>query len=104
MPKKRWTTEEQRSWIEGRIPAFIQAQQNSLTGAFFEETHRGWRDLWPIEEPTQRELQSAKGNQSRAVAVKRKGVENVSSLEQTLRERKLADAEPYLLARQNLVS
>jgi hypothetical protein len=89
MPKKRWTTEEQRSWLEGRISDFIQAQQNSSTGVFFEETHRGWRDLWPIEEPTQRELQSAKGNQSRAVAVKRKGVENVSSLEQTLRERTL---------------
>ena len=81
MPKKRWTTSEQRSWLEERIPLFIQAQQNKATSAFLDDIYRDWQERWPIEVPTEQELQSANGIEERALAVKRKTVEDVSRLQ-----------------------
>lgn len=79
MPKKRWTTIEQRAWLEERIPAFIEAQQSKATGAFFDDIHTGWQKNWPTEAPTQQELKSANGNAERALAIKQKASEGVSS-------------------------
>jgi hypothetical protein len=78
MPKKRWTSTEQRSWLEERIPPFIQAQQNKATSTFLDDIYRDWQERWPIEPPTEKELQSAKGIEERALAVKRKTIEDVS--------------------------
>jgi hypothetical protein len=99
MPKKRWTTAEQRSWLEERIPAFIEAQRQKTTSAFFDKTHQSWQKKWPVEAPTSRELQSAKGITERAIATKQKSVESVSPFYQILKNILLSP----LLARQMLV-
>lgn len=100
MPKKRWTTAEQCSWLEELIPAFTEAQRQKTTGAFFNKTHQTWQKKWPVEAPTARELQSAKGITERAIATKQKAVENVSPFYQILKNILLSP----LLARQILVS
>jgi hypothetical protein len=74
--EKRWTTIEQCSWLEDRIPAFIEAK---ATGAFFDDIHTGWQKNWPTEAPKQQELKNANGNAERALAIKQKASEDVSS-------------------------
>ena len=56
MGKRRWTTTEQRDWLEARIPAFTEAQQTKSTGSFFPEVHRAWRESWPVPAPTEDEI------------------------------------------------
>ncbi|KIL68679.1 hypothetical protein M378DRAFT_8154 [Amanita muscaria Koide BX008] len=75
MPRKRWTTPEQRSWLEERIPDFTQAQQDKTMGSFLGVVHQKWQEKWPAEEPTEEEIQAAKGNKERAEASKRKVIE-----------------------------
>jgi hypothetical protein len=101
MPKKRWTSAEQFSWLEERIPAFIQAQQAKITSTFLEDTHQKWQDKWPIEAPTDDELRSARGDVERALAVKHKALEDVSCLKNKTEQR---HADFSLPAREVLVS
>ena len=57
MGKKRWTTEEQRAWLEARVPAFIEAQEKkTASSTFFPETHKAWRELWPTPAPTEADI------------------------------------------------
>ena len=57
MGKKRWTTEEQRAWLEARVPAFIEAQEKKMASStFFPETHKAWRELWPTPTPTKADI------------------------------------------------
>ena len=79
MPKKRWTTPEQRSWLEVCIPAFIQAQQDRAVSVFLDDTYRKWQEKWPVTAPTEEEVQGAEGNSERTVAAKWKAVEDVST-------------------------
>ena len=77
MGKKRWTTPEQRTWLEELIPDFVQAQQDKTTGLFFDTIYKEWHDKWPTEPATDKEIKSARGNADKALATKRKAEENV---------------------------
>jgi hypothetical protein len=72
---------EQRAWLEARIPTFIEAQQTKTTSGFLNKTHQKWQESWPIAEPTEDEVQSAKGDVECARAVKQKALEDISNLE-----------------------
>ena len=52
-----WTTEEQRLWLEGRLPAYTSAQTNGskMFGVFWAATFDEWFKCWPNEEPTEEE-------------------------------------------------
>jgi hypothetical protein len=52
----------QRTWLEAHIPAFIEAQQAKTTSGFLNDTHQKWGEIWPLEELTEDEVQSAKGD------------------------------------------
>jgi hypothetical protein len=57
MGKRRWTTTEQRDWLEARIPAFAEAQQTKTAGStFFPDIHKAWRESWPVPAPTDDEI------------------------------------------------
>ena len=53
--------------------------QSKATGAFFDDIHTGWQKNWPTEAPMQQELKSANGNAERALVIKQKASEDVSS-------------------------
>ncbi|KAI0245296.1 hypothetical protein BJV78DRAFT_1092302, partial [Lactifluus subvellereus] len=71
-----WTTAEQWAWLEGLIPAFVQAQQEKSTGTFFEDTYNEWHEKWPTPAPTEDDIRHAKGSTEKALAVKRKIMDN----------------------------
>jgi hypothetical protein len=77
MGKKRWTTPEQRIWLEELIPAFIQAQQDSVVNLFFKDTYTKWHEEWPTPLPTAEEVKHVKGNAEKALAAKLKFAEEV---------------------------
>jgi hypothetical protein len=80
MGKRRWTTTDQRKWLEARIPAFVKAQDDKTTSTvFFPETHKAWQKEWPTEPPTEQEVKDAKGDAQKALAIKTKTTEDVSS-------------------------
>ena len=57
MGKRRWTTTEQRDWLEARIPAFTEAQQTkSAASTFFPDVHKEWRESWPTPAPSEDEI------------------------------------------------
>lgn len=79
MGKRRWTTPEQRAWLEELVPAFVQAQHEKATGTFFDDTYNKWYEKWPTTAPTEEEIREAGGSAERALACKRKAVDNVSA-------------------------
>lgn len=67
------------AWLEARVPAFVEAQQNKTTSTtFFPEAHKEWAEQFPTPEPTENEVEDAKGNMAAAVAKKHKFWEKVS--------------------------
>lgn len=82
MTRKSWATEPQKEWLEGKIAAFREAQQNKTAAKiFFPETVKAWKEQWPAEPPTEEEITDA-GSLEKARAVKNKKadvVRNVST-------------------------
>lgn len=81
MPKQRWTTDEQRKWLEKRISVFLEAQQaDTLGSVFFPDLYDEWRKLYPTQPPTAEELEKAGGNLEKAKKEGKKKTESVSLL------------------------
>ena len=81
MPKPRWTTAKQRSWLEERIPAFHDAQDNGLTTkVFYPELYAAWDRAFNPVPPSEIEIMEADGNLEKAIALKKKFMETVSLL------------------------
>ena len=81
MGKRRWTTPDQRKWLEAHIPEFVQAQKEKTTSSiFFPDVHRAWQEQWPIGLPTPEEVQEAGGDNAVALTRKTKATEEVSVL------------------------
>lgn len=80
MTRASWADDVQRKWLESRVPAFVEAQQNKSTSTtFFPDTHKAWQEAFPTPEPTEKEIEESKGNRAAAVAKKRKYWEKVST-------------------------
>jgi hypothetical protein len=77
MGNRHWTTEEQRVWLEARIPAFVQAQQDKASGKFIEDTYKVWQEKWPTPAPTEDEIKGAGGSAEKALAGQNKAMGNV---------------------------
>jgi hypothetical protein len=72
MGKRHWTTTDQWKWLK--------AQDDKTTSTvFFPETHKVWQKEWPTELPTEQEVKDAKGDAQKALAIKTKTTEDVSS-------------------------
>lgn len=79
MPKPRWTTTAQRSWLEEHIPAFNEAQENGLTTkVFYPELYANWDRAFNPEPPSATELLEAGGVLGIDEAIKKKFMEIVS--------------------------
>ncbi|KAI0671899.1 hypothetical protein C8Q78DRAFT_991412 [Trametes maxima] len=72
MARQKWTTPEQRAWLEKRIPGFVEAQQTQSTYDFFIVVAYEWFKQFPMLEPTEEELKVAHGNRATAISVKKK--------------------------------
>ena len=62
MGRLRWTTEEQRTWLEVLIPEFLELQCTKVVGKFLKTTYLEWEKSCPTI-PTQEKLECAKGMQ-----------------------------------------
>jgi hypothetical protein len=79
MPKPRWTTSAQRAWLEERIPAFTESQENDqTTTVFYPELYVAWEKSFALEPPSATELEKAGGDLEKATATKKKFMETVS--------------------------
>ena len=81
MGRKRWTTEEQHTWLEKRIPEFLQSQRDKTVGKVMKNTHTEWEKLWPTV-LSEEELECSKpgapgGHSKQALAAKVKFTEEV---------------------------
>jgi hypothetical protein len=71
MTRKQWTTKSQREWLLDRFPQFVQARESGTTAKnFFPKVFTEWRDAFPIDAPTPKELAKAV-NMTDAVKKKR---------------------------------
>jgi hypothetical protein len=85
MPKPRWTTPAQRTWLEARITAFTESQEKELTTkVFYPELYKEWEKTFPSEPPSTTELEKAGGDLEKAIAKKKKFMETVSLIVQFL--------------------
>ncbi|KAI0650175.1 hypothetical protein C8Q79DRAFT_874573, partial [Trametes meyenii] len=67
-----WTTPEQLSWLEKRVPEFIQARQSHTTHKFFMIAYFEWSHRFDSEPPNAKELEKAEGNVEKATSMKNK--------------------------------
>lgn len=66
MPRLQWTTSEQFEWLSERIPDFTEAQQAGTLATFYLSLIQKWIQKNPLEDPTDEELQKAKGSAAAA--------------------------------------
>lgn len=70
MGRRKWTTDEQGTWLAGYLDQFIDSQQTKTTAKeFFPKVLKEWHKAWPVSNPTQEELAGAKSSED---AVKKK--------------------------------
>ncbi|KAF8883350.1 hypothetical protein CPB84DRAFT_1817077 [Gymnopilus junonius] len=70
MGRRKWTTDEQGTWLAGYMDQFINSQQMKTTAKeFFPKVLKEWHKAWPVSDPTQEELAGAKSPED---AVKKK--------------------------------
>lgn len=80
MTRRTWTTDSQREWLEAKLATFREAQHTKSTAsAFFPQTYKAFKDLWPVEEPTQQEISEA-GSVEKAKINKTKALNTVCHL------------------------
>lgn len=78
MTCKAWTTEPQRVWLEGRLATFREAQHaKKTTAVFFPQTQKAFKEMWPLEPPTDEELEKVGGSIEKAIADKNKALNSV---------------------------
>jgi hypothetical protein len=77
MGKRRWTTPEQRAWLEELIPDFVQAQQDKSVRSFLDDTYAKWHKEWPTPPPAAEEVRRTKGNAEKMLTISRKAEESV---------------------------
>jgi hypothetical protein len=79
MTRKAWTTDPQKAWLESRLAAFPEAQQKKTTmTVFFPQTQKAFKEEWPVEPPTDKEIADA-GSIEKARANKNKALDTVSN-------------------------
>ncbi|KAI0643897.1 hypothetical protein C8Q79DRAFT_894824, partial [Trametes meyenii] len=69
-----WTTPEQLSWLEKRIPEFVEAQHAHTTNKFFRIAYFEWSHRFDIEPPNEKELEKVNGDMEKAKSTKNKKV------------------------------
>jgi len=70
MGRRRWTTDEQGTWLTGHLDAFIESQLAKTTAKdFFPKVIKEWHKAWPLPDPMQEELAAAKSPED---AIKKK--------------------------------
>ncbi|KAH9885583.1 hypothetical protein C8Q73DRAFT_617450, partial [Cubamyces lactineus] len=67
-----WATDEQAKWLKGKLPEFVQSQRKNRVDKFFEVAYSEWFRRFPLEEPTEEEVQKRGGNQEKARSKKTK--------------------------------
>ena len=79
MPRRKWTTEEQYEWLSERIPDFVEAQQTGTVSVFITSVTQKWYQEWPPGEPTEDEVEEAKGSVRAAKKARKTYWEKVST-------------------------
>ncbi|KDR76585.1 hypothetical protein GALMADRAFT_66873 [Galerina marginata CBS 339.88] len=60
MTRRKWTTPEQGDWLKEQLSAFVEAQTTKTTATtFFPQVIKDWRQKWPTEAPTAKEIADA---------------------------------------------
>ena len=67
MGRKRWTTPEQTSWLQKRVPEYLESKDDT-TGAFQKKIFSEWKQVWPVDAPTEEEIATAGGSVTKAQA------------------------------------
>lgn len=78
MGQRRWTTPEQRTWLEALIPAFLEGQESRSTTAFYSKVYDDWAKAFPPSQPSEAMVQKARGVEL-AVRAQRTAQDNVSN-------------------------
>ncbi|KAM6501765.1 hypothetical protein JOM56_001742 [Amanita muscaria] len=76
MTKRRWTTAEQLTWLESKLPAYLKAKDEKSTRDFFFNTWKLFAEQWPVDAPSAKEIQQAEDNKDLAQAKKTKATES----------------------------
>ncbi|THH18697.1 hypothetical protein EUX98_g8915 [Antrodiella citrinella] len=66
MPRTRWTTEEQYTWLHDRIPEWRQAQDDGKVSTFLTSLVQKWYKKYPPPATPKKYLDKANGNEDKA--------------------------------------
>jgi hypothetical protein len=62
MPRRRWTSTEQFSWLQKWVPEFSEAQESKNYNPFFGEVYKAWFEEYPLDQlKAQEEGEKIKG-------------------------------------------
>ena len=51
LDRRRWTTPEQRQWLEDRFPSYMEAQAGGRYDNYWPTFFQEWFEKWPASEP-----------------------------------------------------
>lgn len=54
---KGWTTEDQKMYLENKIPSFLAAKKARTKGVFFSALYLEWAQKWTLPPPTPRDIE-----------------------------------------------
>ncbi|KIL55651.1 hypothetical protein M378DRAFT_90593 [Amanita muscaria Koide BX008] len=75
MTRQRWTSTEQRDWLEALIPEFLEAQEKQATGPFYAKVYEDWAKTFPHPLPTAEGSQDEQGKAKCTAQKERKATE-----------------------------
>jgi hypothetical protein len=70
MPRARWTTADQFTWLEAQKPMFLQAVDKEDTAEFYRQVRKEFWEKWPLPQVTQAEIDK-EGSVEKAEAAKK---------------------------------
>lgn len=79
MGKKRWTDAEQLKWFEAKKPEYVEQHAQDGLGEWWDPVFQEFLDKWPLDEPSEAEVRTARGNVQKAKDTKNKKAKVVST-------------------------
>lgn len=78
-----WTTESQCEWLEKILPEWRNAQEGDASKDFRAQVLLDWKQEFPLEPPTAKELEKAGGDENKARQTKGKKMNHVRGFSST---------------------
>lgn len=88
---RRWSTDDQRTWLQAQMPAYMEAQKLNRFDAFWPKLNSEWFALYPERAPTDADLSDVPEVDSGADALRNSPVEEASVMTVSAKRKRKAE-------------